>query len=131
MQDRSSRCIFYNTDKSKVQEIPQVQMGGKPVRVFLPLLRTRPSTSDIYKINEGSYCSNAAPNHSFNNILGRHADLHPPESRIRTEFKEVGSGTISENRIFGNGYGLNEDGNLVVSGEACKPNVTMQTSSWE
>ena len=57
-----------------MQEIPQVQIGGKSVRVSLPLLRTRPSTSDIYKINEGSYSSNAAPKHSFNNILGRHAD---------------------------------------------------------
>ena len=53
VQDRSPRCIFYNTDKSKVQEIPQVQMGVNTVRVSLPLLRTRPSTSDIYKINEG------------------------------------------------------------------------------
>ena len=56
MQDRSSRCIFYNTDKSKVQEIPQLQMRRNPVRVSLSLLQTRPSTSDIYKINEGPYC---------------------------------------------------------------------------
>ena len=35
VQDRSSRFIFCNTDKSKVQEIPQVQMGGNPVRVCL------------------------------------------------------------------------------------------------
>ena len=52
VQDRSSRCIFYNTNKSKVQEIPQVQMGGNTVRVSLPLLWTTPSISDIYKINE-------------------------------------------------------------------------------
>ena len=52
VQDRSSRCIFHNTNKSKVQEIPQVQMGGNTVRVSLPLLWTTPSISDIYKINE-------------------------------------------------------------------------------
>ena len=52
VQDRSSRCIFYNTNKSKVQEIPQVQMGVNTVRVSLPLLWTTPSISDIYKINE-------------------------------------------------------------------------------
>ena len=46
-----------------------------------------------------------------------------------TEFKEASSGTISENRIFGNGYRLNKDGNLIASGEACKTNVTMRTSS--
>ena len=147
VQDRSSRCIFYNTNKSKVQEIPQVQMGGNTVRVSLPLLWTRPSTSDIYKINESPYFSTAAPKHSPNNIPGRHVDngqvstgidlslrhcdLPPAESGICTEFKEVSSGTISENRIFGNGYRLNEDGNLIASREACKTNVTMQTSSRE
>ena len=52
VQDCSSRCTFYNTNKSKVQEIPQVQMGGNTVRVSLPLLWTTPSISDIYKINE-------------------------------------------------------------------------------
>ena len=50
VQDKSSRCIFYNTDKSKMQKIPQVQMGRNPVRISLPLLRTRPSTSDNYKV---------------------------------------------------------------------------------
>ena len=110
MQDRSSRCTFYNTNKSKVQEIPQVQMGGNTVRVSLPLLWTRPSTSDIYKINESPYFSTAAPKHSPNNIPGRHVDngqvstgidlssrncdLPPAESRICTDFKEVSSGTI-------------------------------------
>ena len=145
MQDRSSRCIFYNTNKSKVQEIPQVQMGGNTVRVSLPLLWTRPSTSDIYKINESPNFSTAAPKDSPNNIPGRHVDngqantgidlslrhcdLPPAESRFCNEFKEVSSGTISENIIFGNGYRLNEDGNLIASGEACKTNVTMRTSS--
>ena len=74
MQDRSSRCIFYNTDKSKVQEIPQVQMRRNPVRVSLSLFQTRPSTSDIYKINEGPYCSTEAPKHFSNNIPRRRAD---------------------------------------------------------
>ena len=145
VQDRSSRCIFYNTNKLKVQEIPQVQMGGNTLRVSLPLLWTRPSTSDIYKINESPYFSTAAPKHSLNNIPGRHVDngqvstgidlssrqcdLPPAESGICTEFKEVSSGTISENIIFGNGYRLNKDGNLIASREACKTNVTMQTSS--
>ena len=32
---------------------------------------------------------------------------------------------------FGNGYRLNEDGNLIASKEACKTNVTMQTNSRE
>ena len=114
VQERSSRCILYNTDNPKVQEIPQVQMGGKPVRVSLSLLRTRPSTSEIYKINEGPYCSAAAPKHLPKNIPGRHADngqistgidlssrhcdLPSAESWICTEFKEVSSRTISENR---------------------------------
>ena len=136
MQDRYSQCT------GKVQEIPQVQMEGNPVRV-----RTRPSTSDIYKINEDSYCSTAGPKHSPNNMPGRHADngqvstridlssrncdLPPAQSRICIEFKEVSSGTISENRIFGNDYRFNKDGNLIASGEACKTNVTMQTSSRE
>ena len=147
VQDRSSRCILYNTDNSKVQEIPQVQMGGNPVRVSLSLLRTRPSTSEIYKINEGPYCSTAAPKHLPKNIPGRHADngqvstgidlssrhcdLPSAESRICTEFKEVSSGTISENRIFGNGYRLSKDGNLIASGEVCKTNATKQASSRE
>ena len=39
--------------------------------------------------------------------------------------KEVSSGTISENGIFGNGNRLNEDGNLIASREACKTNATM------
>ena len=122
-------------------------MGGNTVPVYLPLLWTRPSTSDIYKINESPYFSTAAPKHSLNNIPGRHVDngqvstgidlssrhcdLPPAQSGICTEFKEVSSGTISENRIFGNGYRLNEDGNLIASREACKTNVTMQTSSRE
>ena len=70
VQDCSSRCIFCNTNKSKVQEIPQVQMGGKPVRVYLTLLWTRSSTSNIYKTNENPYFSNAAHKHSSNNIPG-------------------------------------------------------------
>ena len=64
-------------------------------------------------------------------IFHRDTDLPPAESRICTEFKEVSSGTISGNRIFGNGYRLNKEGNLTASGEACKTNVTMQTSSRE
>ena len=111
------------------------------------MLWTRPSTSHIYKINESPYFSTAAPKHSSNNIPGRHVDnrqvstgidlslrhcdLPPAQSGICTEFKEVSSGTISENRIFGNGYRLNEDGNLTASREACKTNVTMQTISRE
>ena len=49
-------------------------MGGNPVRVSLHFLRIRSSTSDIYKINEGLYCSAVAPKHSSKNIPGRHAD---------------------------------------------------------
>ena len=64
-------------------------------------------------------------------IFHRDTDLPPAESMICTEFKEVSSGTISGNRIFGNGYRLNKEGNLIASGEACKTNVTMQTSSRE
>ena len=104
VQDKSSRCIFYNTNKSKAQEIPQVQMGGNTVRVSLPLLWTRPSTSDIYKINESPHFSTAAPKHLPNNIPGRHVDngqvstgidlswkhcdLPPAKSRICTELKK-------------------------------------------
>ena len=46
-----------------------------------------------------------------------------------TEFKQVSFETISENRIFGNGYRLNKDGNLIATEKTCKTNVTMQTSS--
>ena len=34
VQDRSLRCIFCNTDKSKVQEIPQIQIGGTLYEFF-------------------------------------------------------------------------------------------------
>ena len=120
-------------------------MGGNNVPVYLPLLWTRPSTSDIYKINETPYFSTVAPKYSPNNIPGRHVDngqvstgidlssrhcdLPPAESGICTEFKKVSSGTISKNRIFGNVLGFNEDGNHIASREACKTNATMQTSS--
>ena len=122
-------------------------MGVNAVRVSLPLLWTSPSTSNIYKINESPYCFTAAPKYSPNNISERHADnsqvstgidlstrhcdLAPAESRICTELKEVSSGTILKNRIFGNCYRLNKNGNLIASGEACKINVTMRTSSRE
>ena len=49
-------------------------MGGHTLPVSLPLLWTRPSTSDIYKINESPYFSTVAPKHSPNNIPGRHVD---------------------------------------------------------
>ena len=49
-------------------------MGGNTLRVSLPLLWTKPSTSDIYKINESPYFSTVAPKHSPNNIPGRHVD---------------------------------------------------------
>ena len=120
-------------------------MGGNNVPVYLPLLWTRPSTSDIYKINETPYFSTVAPKYSPNNIPGRHVDngqvstgidlssrhcdLPPAESGICTEFKKVSSGTISKNRIFGNVFRFNEDGNHIASREACKTNATMQTSS--
>ena len=113
----------------------------------VPLLWTRPSTSDIYKINESPYCSTAVPKHLLNKIPGwhadngqvstgfdlssRHCDLPPVESRICNEFKEVSSGTISENRIFRNGHRFNKDGILIASGEACKTNVTILKSSRE
>ena len=106
-------------------------MGGHTLPVSLPLLWTRPSTSHIYKINESPYFSTVAPKPLPNNIPGqhvdngqvstgidlssRHCDLPPAQSGICTEFKEVSSGTISENIIFGNGYRLNEDGNLIAS----------------
>ena len=73
VQNRSLRCIFYNNDKSKVQEISQVQMVGNDVRVSLPLLGTKPSTFDIYKMYESFYCATAATKHSSNNIPGRFA----------------------------------------------------------
>ena len=43
-------------------------MEGNPVQVSSSLLWTRPRTSNIYKINEGPYCSSAAPKHLPNNI---------------------------------------------------------------
>ena len=46
-------------------------LGGNTVRVYLPLLRIKPSTSYIYKINEGPYCATSVPKHSPNNIPGR------------------------------------------------------------
>ena len=111
------------------------------------MLWTRSSTSDIYNTNENPYFSNAAHKHSPNNIPGRdvdngqastgidlssrHCGLPPAESRVCTKLKEVSSGTVSENIIFGNGCRLNKDGNLIASGEYCKSNVTMQTSSRE
>ena len=120
-------------------------MRENSVPVSLLLLWTRPSNSDIQKINESPYFSTASPKHSPNNIPGRHddnsqvstcidlslrhCDLPPAESRIYTELKEVSSETISENRIFGNSYILNKDGNLIASGEACKTNVIMRTGS--
>ena len=113
-------------------------MGGNPVRASLPLLRTKPSTSDIYKINESPYCATAVSKDLPNNIpeehahsgqvstgidlSSRHSDLPPAESRICIEFNEISSGTIPENRISGNGYRLSKDGNL---------NVTVRTSSRE
>ena len=42
MQARSSRCIFYDTNKSKVQEIPQIQVGGHTLLVSCsPLIFTK------------------------------------------------------------------------------------------
>ena len=92
-------------------------MGGNTVRVSLPLLWTRPSTSDIYKINESPYFSTAAPKHSPNNIPGRHVDngqvstgidlssrncdLPPAESRICTEFNEVSLEPSQKIKFFG------------------------------
>ena len=70
VQDRSSQCIFYNTDKSRVKKIPQVQIGGNPVQVSLLLLPTKPSISDVYKINVGPHCAIAALQHSPNNVPG-------------------------------------------------------------
>ena len=64
-------------------------------------------------------------------LSSRHCDLPPVESRICNEFKEVSSGTISENRIFRNGHRFNKDGILIASGEACKTNVTILKSSRE
>ena len=40
-------------------------------------------------------------------------------------------GTISENRIFGHGYRLSKDGNLVALTVARKINVTVRASSTE
>ena len=101
-------------------------MRENSVLVSLLWLWTRPSNSDIYKINGSPYFSTVSPKHSPNNIPGqhddnsqvstcidfssRHCDLPPAESRIYIEFKEVSPGTISENRIFGNSYILNKDG---------------------
>ena len=73
LQKAGLRCIFYNNDKSNVQEISQVQMVGNDVRVSLPLLGTKPSTFDIYKMYESFYCATAATKHSSNNIPGRFA----------------------------------------------------------
>ena len=88
-------------------------MRGSSVQVSLPLLWTKPSSPDIYKINEGPYGATAALKHSPNNTPGQHAhngqvsiginlssrlsDMPPAESGICTEFKEVSSATISEN----------------------------------
>ena len=87
-----------------MQEIPQVQMEGNPVRVSLTLLWAKPSTFNFYKINEGPYCATAAPKHSPNDMPGRyahngqistginlslgHSDLAPAESGFVLNLKK-------------------------------------------
>ena len=77
-------------------------MTRNPAQVFFPLLRTKPCTCDIYKINEDPYGATSALKHSLNYVRGPHAhkgqisigidlssrqsDLTPAESGIYTEF---------------------------------------------
>ena len=54
VHNRLERCIFYDSYKSRVQEVLKVSVARKPVRVPVPLFRARPSSVNIYKVNESS-----------------------------------------------------------------------------
>ena len=111
-------------------------MGGNDARVSLPLLWTKPSTSDIYKTNESFYCATAATKHAPNNIPGgfahngyvstvmifhQHIVINLLQNLgFALNFKK----SVLENRIF-------EDGALIPLGEACKTNATVRKSRRE
>ena len=83
-------------------------------------VKTRQKSEELFKLKSkwksqpGWHADNGEVSTGIDLSL-RHCYLPPAESRICTEFKEVSSETISENKTFRNGYRLNKDGNLIAS----------------
>ena len=73
MQNIFERCLFYNTNSKAIQEVPRCQIGGKPIRIYFPVLRPRPSIPAIYQINKsfGYHCYSEQRN---TYLSERHAD---------------------------------------------------------
>ena len=71
MQTGSEGCILLHPNRPKVKEIYKI-LGRKPLRIYVPVFRTRSSSFGIYKTSESSNISVTKAKRKGNSISGRH-----------------------------------------------------------
>ena len=78
-KNRPKRCIFWHTSTQGCKEIYTVSLGRKFIRIPMPVLWSRTSSSDFYKTAKNSYSSDEENQYKDNNFSRRYA---PHESEI-------------------------------------------------
>lgn len=71
MQAGFERCLFLYSIKLKTQEIREISLVRQPVRIQMPLLWPRTSTSYIHKVAEDSTSFATPVKDLCNSIRGR------------------------------------------------------------
>jgi len=74
VQDRSKRCLFFNPSRGGLSGVCDFRMEKQNLSVSMSLLRAGPSTSHLYKNNEGPNSPNEKIDDSLDNIPGRYSD---------------------------------------------------------
>ena len=69
MQTGSEGCILLHPNRPKVKEIYKICLGRKPLRIYVPVFRTRSSSFDIYKTSESSNISVTKAKRKGNSIF--------------------------------------------------------------
>ena len=124
---RSERCLLLRSTSRKHAKIHEVQMGRNPVRVRLPLLRTRSRTKGLHKNYEGPDHSaektkhtshhlsrryaHTGKNHRRSNKKLKHSNLLPGTPRICHKHKEISNIPNKGNRILRVSNKLNKHDN--------------------
>ena len=91
---------------------------GDSLRVHAPVVWTRPSTKDVYKVTENSNLSPEKDQYQGDNIFGRYVDfeshntrsshesrhshIFPPEFGLYNKYKEINFAHMSENIVSKN-----------------------------
>lgn len=112
------RCILLCSNESKSQEIPEVQMERKPLRVPMPTIRPGISTQGLHKTSQASDRLAKTTRYQTIDLPRRHSCDEPTEAQATTRWQnnskpprtlgvhhqhtEVDTNSDKETRVLGN-----------------------------